>query len=230
MTFEAVGVEVAKQLVVEHARMLGLKVLDAHVLRDSHNVLVHLRPSPVVARVGHVPGMPRDTRAHMRNEVRVGRYLADRGARVVPPSGSIDPWPHEIGRTVVSYWTYVESQGTVDPLLAGRALARCHALMRDADLRLAAPGGDPRLEALAIFAELSDGGALDPARGRRVVRLAEEDLEATEALDLRKQSSMAMRISKTCSWTQMGRSGTTGRMPSLASLSGTSHALWPRLE
>ena len=220
----------AKQLVVEHARMLGLKVLDAHVLRDSHNVLVHLRPSPVVARVGHVPGMPRDTRAHMRNEVRVGRYLADRGARVVPPSGSIDPWPHEIGRTVVSYWTYVESQGTVDPLLAGRALARCHALMRDADLRLAAPGGDPRLEALAIFAELSDGGALDPARGRRVVRLAEEDLEATEALDLRKQSSMAMRISKTCSWTQMGRSGTTGRMPSLASLSGTSHALWPRLE
>jgi len=40
---------------------------------------------------------------------------------------------------------------------------------------------------LAIFAELSDGGALDPARGRRVARLAEEDLEATEALDLRKQ-------------------------------------------
>lgn len=177
----------AARLAAERARLLGLNVSDAHVLRVGHNVLVHLRPSPVLARVAHASGTSRDARAHMRNEVGVARFLADRGAPVAPPATSIDPGPHEIGRTVVSYWTYVEAQGAIDPLGAGRALARCHAVGHDADLVLEAAGGDPPTEALRIFAELLARGVVDPARGRRLARSAAHELEAVAALGLRKQ-------------------------------------------
>ena len=104
-----IGVEEAVQLAAGHARALGLRVDDVHVLRDGHNVLLHLRPSPVVARVALTASTPRDTHAHMCNEMRVVRFLAARGASVVPPAGTLDPGPHIEGRAVISYWTYVES-------------------------------------------------------------------------------------------------------------------------
>lgn len=167
--------------------MLGLEVRDGYVLRAEHNVLVHLRPSPVLARVAAASAIPRDTHAHMRNEVCVTRLLADCGAPVVPPTDMIDAGPHVAGRAVVSYWTYVENQSTVDPTRAGRALAQCHALAREADLHLDAPTGSPAFEALNIFAELVDRGVVDSAPGRRVAKWAAEDIEAMEALELREQ-------------------------------------------
>ncbi len=129
-----------KTLVAEHARALGLRVLDPYVLRDHHNVLVHLRPSPVLARLPGAQPMGRDAGAHMRNEVSVVRFLAERGAPVAPLSGQLDPGPHDIGQTLVSYWAYIDHQTVEDPFAPGGLLlgvTRCCAAPTSSSRRLA---------------------------------------------------------------------------------------------
>lgn len=188
LTDHAIDVESARRLAADHARRLGLTVLEPHVIRATHNLLVHLRPSAVLARVARLSDSRRDALAHMRNEVRVARFLADRGAPVVAPASVVHPGPYELGSVVVvSYWTYVEQLGSDDPTGAGRALARCHALTRDRDLQLDTPPGTPAAEALSIFTDLLERGVIERARGDRVAHSAELDLERVAALGLRQQ-------------------------------------------
>ncbi len=68
------------------AAELGLPVDDPVVLGDGSNVLVHLRPAPVVARVGAVTAAVRgDVLGHFRRADAVSRHLAARGVAVVEP-------------------------------------------------------------------------------------------------------------------------------------------------
>jgi hypothetical protein len=80
--------------VTEAARREGLGFDDPVVLRDRGNLLVHLRPAPVVARVATVTGTRRPGDAWLRREVSIAGHLAARGMPVVPPSAEIDPGPH----------------------------------------------------------------------------------------------------------------------------------------
>jgi hypothetical protein len=65
------------------AREHGLRVDEPRVLKDSHNLVVHLAPSPVVARVGQAMS---ELRPGIRGrELAVARWLVDRGAPVLPP-------------------------------------------------------------------------------------------------------------------------------------------------
>jgi hypothetical protein len=114
------------------ARREGLRFDDPAVLRDRGNLLVHLRPAPVVARVATLTGTRRPGDAWLRREVSIAGYLAARGLPVVAPSEEIDPGPHTEDGIALSFWEYVEeAEAPLDAPEAGRALRACHEVLVD---------------------------------------------------------------------------------------------------
>lgn len=91
-----------RALAASLARRLGLAFDDGVVLGKGMNVLVHLRPAPVVARVTRLPHLVRPVTA-LAGGVGLARHL---GGRAVSPSGLIDPGPHVEGGRYVTFWTY----------------------------------------------------------------------------------------------------------------------------
>src|SRR5256885_5451698 len=115
------------------ARELGLDVGQPRVLANDQNLLVHLSPSPVVARVATRIAWSRpDPAAWLAREVAVAAHAARNGGPVVPPAGQVDPGPHSRDGFALTLWTYVEET----PELAteaevGESLARLHLSLRD---------------------------------------------------------------------------------------------------
>ena len=110
------------------AREQGLAAGAPRLLSSRGNVLVHLAPAPVVARVATLTAWSRgDPFGYLEREVVVARELAGRGAPVVPPTALADPGPHWHGGLAVSLWTLTPDSGDrPGPAAAGRALARLH--------------------------------------------------------------------------------------------------------
>jgi Ser/Thr protein kinase RdoA (MazF antagonist) len=111
------------------ARAQGLPTERAAVVRDLTNVLVHLAPAPVVARVPI-------TLAHLRGgewfaeELRLAHHLADAGAPIAPPSSDADPGPHECDGFHITLWRWVDHEPSrADPAAAGRALRELHSAL-----------------------------------------------------------------------------------------------------
>ena len=88
-------------------RELGVRCDAAEVLAANANVVVWLRPAPVVARVPAMTGIMRHG-AHdaLAREVDVARYLAGVGAPVVPPSVDPPAGPHVRDGVAVTLWPY----------------------------------------------------------------------------------------------------------------------------
>jgi hypothetical protein len=81
---------------------------EPRVLQDGINVVLHLAPAPVVARVATLTRLLRhDGLTPFGREVSLAGALASTGAPVVPPSDLLPPGPHRHGDTVLSFWTYV---------------------------------------------------------------------------------------------------------------------------
>jgi hypothetical protein len=81
---------------------------DPVVLQDGINVVLHLSPAPVVARVATLTRLLRsDGLTPFGREVSLAGALAGAGAPVVPPSDLLPPGPHRHGDTVLSFWTRV---------------------------------------------------------------------------------------------------------------------------
>jgi Ser/Thr protein kinase RdoA (MazF antagonist) len=166
---------------VEH---LGKAATKPEVLQDTNNVVVHLAPCPVVAKVGRFPW----SAEALGKEVRVARHLADVGAPVAAPLTGliIEPgtelpvslWPrlattaepaepaaiadalHQVHKGLASY---------PDPLpsfLAGLDLAGATLVHDDA---MAAMTDDDRHLLRAAFATWRDEArALDPETFQRL--------------------------------------------------------------
>lgn len=99
----AEAVATARDVAAAH----GLRT-DPQVLQDGINVVLHLRPAPVVARVATLTRLLRDDGlTPFGREVSLATELAAAGAPVVPPSDLLPPGPHRRGRTVLSFWTHV---------------------------------------------------------------------------------------------------------------------------
>lgn len=81
---------------------------DAVVVAAHSNVLVHLRPAPVIARVmiGTAP-LHDDIGRWLAREVAVGAFLAERGL-AVPPSDVLAPGPHRHDGLWMTFWTFVD--------------------------------------------------------------------------------------------------------------------------
>jgi len=129
----------------------GLTVGTPAVLHDGSNVLVELRPAPVIARVATQTGEARPGTAWLRRELQIARHLAGAGAPAVRPSSVLPPGPYEHDGLALSFWEQIpEAQPVNDPAAAGAALRACH------DALVGFPEPLPRLGALREARSLLD--------------------------------------------------------------------------
>lgn len=138
----------ALEAAVAVATAQGLRVDDPVILRDQLNVLVHLRPAPVVARVAGTLAAVRPGTAWQARELSVAGHLARAGAPVVAPSDELPPGPYEHAGRVLSFWQYAPPAPEVDAAAAGEALAHCHEALRSYAGSLPLLGGVTEAEAL----------------------------------------------------------------------------------
>jgi len=133
------------------ARDQGLPTDDPRVLSSRGNLLVHLAPAPVVARVATLTAWTRrDPFAWLAREVAVASYLARQTTLAAPPATLADPGPHRRDGLALSLWTYVPpSERRPDPAVVGETLARLH---------LALAGFPGELPTMAPVRELIDEG------------------------------------------------------------------------
>lgn len=142
------------------AKREGLKFEDPTILRDRGNLLVHLRPAPVVARVATLTGTRRVGDGWLRREVAVAGFLAAAGAPVVAPSSELDPGPHTDDGISLSFWNYVEEvDAPLDAAEAGRRLLACHEVLVDYEGRLEPFG--TLTEAEGWLEQLASEGRID---------------------------------------------------------------------
>jgi hypothetical protein len=105
---------------------------DAVVLAAGSNVLVHLKPAPVVARVmTGTAVLHGDVERWLAGEVAVGAFLRERGL-AVSPSDVLAPGPHEHDGLWMTFWEFVEHDASgalprADEL--GRSLRELHAAL-----------------------------------------------------------------------------------------------------
>ena len=115
------------------------------VLADGANVIVHLRPSPVVAKVAaSTPAVRADVAVWLQRELDVAVYLAWAGIPVLVPSGEVPATVHRGDGHVMSFWTYrrLDPNAWPDEATVGSMLRDLHAVLRSF------PGSPPVLAPL----------------------------------------------------------------------------------
>jgi phosphotransferase family enzyme len=131
---------------VEVAKAHGVACERPIVLGEAWHVLVHLSPSPVVARV--TSGAPGVNPADVDQELWVARHAVRAGAPVVPPSDLLPPGPHHHGGHTIVFWRYLVRDGTVDASAAGRGLRALHDSLADYDGELPRAGRADEVRAM----------------------------------------------------------------------------------
>lgn len=128
------------------------------MLKDGSNLVVHLRPAPVVLRVATLTGRVRlDPWPYLEREVALVGFLAAEGAPVMRPSELVEPGPHLVAGWALTAWGFVEGSAAPapSPVAAFRALDTLHAALRrfPGSLPLLNPAGDDLDRALRMCLE-----------------------------------------------------------------------------
>jgi hypothetical protein len=116
------------------ARAGSLACDEAVVVASGSNVLVHLKPAPVIARV--MTGTARlhaDPESWLGREVAVGAFLGARGL-AVPPTDVLAPGPHCSDGLWMTLWQRVEldaSRPVPDGVELGRSLRELHTALAE---------------------------------------------------------------------------------------------------
>ena len=117
------------------ARAHGVACDEAVRIAAGSNVLVHLKPAPVVARVMTGTAILHDdVEQWLAREVAVGVFLAERTDLVVPPSDLLPPGPHEHDGLWMTMWEFVrhdEQAPPPEPRELGRSLRELHAALAE---------------------------------------------------------------------------------------------------
>jgi len=146
MTADKAGEAAALAAAQAVAREHGVACDEAAGIAAGTNVLVHLRPEPVVARVMTGTALLHDDPEQwLAREVAVGAFLAERTDLVVPPSDVLPPGPHEQDGLWMTMWKFVahdELAPVPDARELGRSLRGLHAELADF------PGDLPPLSAV----------------------------------------------------------------------------------
>jgi hypothetical protein len=128
---EASSLAAAQAVAREH----GVACDEAVRIAAGSNVLVHLKPAPVVARVmTGTAVLHDDAERWLAREVAVGAFLAERTDLVVPPSDLLPPGPHEQDGLWMTLWKFVphvEQAPPPEPRELGRSLRELHAALAD---------------------------------------------------------------------------------------------------
>jgi hypothetical protein len=155
------------------ARAHGLTFAEPASIGAASNVLVHLSPAPVVARVMTATAVLHpDVRRWLERELEVGRFLAERSAPIVPPTDLLDPGPHEHDGYWMTFWRFVDhdpGRRLESPGPLGRSLRELHATLADFQ------GSLPALSSVA------DGLAQLLNELQSSARLGRDQLEAMHA-------------------------------------------------
>ena len=145
------------------ASRLGVHATDPVILADGANVIVHLSPAPVVAKVAaSTPAVRPDNAAWLQRELDVVRFLDGRGIPVMTPSPEVPPVVHHGDGQVMSFWRLRRIQERPAEATIGSMLRDLHAELRTMPAGLdscAGPARSPRLDGPRI---LADGEAPAP--------------------------------------------------------------------
>jgi hypothetical protein len=111
----------------------GVSCADARVFPWGSNTLVHLKPSPLVARVMTATAVLHgDVETWFESEVAVGVFAAAHGAPIVPPSDLLAPGPYHHDGLWMTIWTFVEHDPpgrSPDAHDVGHSLRTLHAVL-----------------------------------------------------------------------------------------------------
>jgi hypothetical protein len=124
----------------------GVRCEKPIVLREAWHVLVHLWPSPVVARV--TSGAPGVDPGDVERELSVARHAARGHAPVVQPSDRLPPGPHHHDGHTLVFWRYLVQAGRLDATAAGRGLRTIHDSLADYDDELPRAGRAEEVRAM----------------------------------------------------------------------------------
>ena len=151
----------------------GLTVADPAVLHDGVNVVVHLRPAPLVARVATLTPLLRpDVGRPFGREVALATALVPAGAAVVPPSDLLPPGPHVQDGLTLSFWQHLTLlPEPVTAAEAAAALGRLHAALAGLPPLWSGSTLDTTLDDLAVFAERGTQLGAEPALVERTAEL-----------------------------------------------------------
>lgn len=161
--------ENAVQAAATAARDLGLTVTDPTVLYDAFSVVVHVKPSPVVARVpitlpDHLLEPEVAVRRQQR-ELNVAAWLAEQGKPVAAPSSLVPLKPVQQDGFSMTFWQFVEQDKSVeiDYVASTVRAAELHAVLAEYPEELpwmtpllALPSVLPKLEAVPGLLEQED--------------------------------------------------------------------------
>jgi Phosphotransferase enzyme family len=143
------------------ARAHGLPCDAPVVLQDRCNLLLHLAPSPVVARVATETASARGDAigAFFAREVAMGLHLAAAGAPSVPPATKLPPGPHWQDGLCLTFWRWVphDPDRPLNPAELGRSLRAVHTALADFDGEVAP--FDPLGEATRLLDKVEAAGA-----------------------------------------------------------------------
>jgi hypothetical protein len=117
------------------AREHGVACDEAVRIGAGSNVLVHLKPAPVVARVmTGTAVLHDDAEQWLAREVAVAAFVAERTDLVVPPSDILPPGPHVQDGLWMTLWKFVPHDAQApppEPRELGRSLRGLHAALAD---------------------------------------------------------------------------------------------------
>src|SRR3954453_19947720 len=122
------AIRAAAQVAREHGLSFGD---EPRVIHEGSNLLLHLRPAPVVARVATTTAMVREGDAWLTREVAVAGHVAAQGAPTVAPTEEIPPGPHHFSGLTMTFWQHVEEvDEPAAPQRTGQALRDCHEALK----------------------------------------------------------------------------------------------------
>ncbi|GHH47550.1 hypothetical protein GCM10017774_51950 [Lentzea cavernae] len=160
---------------VSLAASYGVVSHDPVVLKDGSNVIVHLRPAPVVARVAARTALVRPSVSeHFARDLSVSAFLDSRGVPVVAPSAELPAGPHTFDGFVVSFSTYVPHFADVELSRTDvlKLLPDLHAELRLYPGSLPARGPLDDVDNTLAYLDGSGVSGLEPLRSRREELLA----------------------------------------------------------
>ena len=144
-TSKQLAIQAASEVAIAH----GLQFQQAIVLQNLSNVIIHLSPTAIVARVSTMTATQRQGDGWFAREVAVAEYLTQVGAPLVPTSRLITPGPHSHLGVVLSFWEWVQLvEVLANALEVGRSLFTCHQALKGFS-------GD-----LSVLALLSEAGEI----------------------------------------------------------------------
>lgn len=164
------GVERARAAALAVARAHGVDADEPSVLADGANLVLHLHPAPLVAKVALSTHLVREPSDWLARELAVAGHLDAAGVPVVRPSDLLPARVHEHDGEVMTFWRHLPHDPTdvVDPGLLGALLRELHVALRTCTVpltRLATP--------------LEDVGRFLQTRGSDGMRRAFDRVRAT---------------------------------------------------